>query len=87
MIISPILLVMVLITTSQHIDGYPSMLSKDMKKNHPINLRFKRDFGHLQGYELANPYNNDGILSSFDNDLPYTYLIMPRQNHKRLIDF
>ncbi|CAF2519478.1 unnamed protein product [Rotaria sp. Silwood2] len=79
-------LLVILLMTSQYIIAYPSILSKGIKYNHPINLRLKRDLGYLQHHELANNYNDD-IPANFNENLPYIYSIIQRQNHKRLIDF
>ena len=86
MIVSPTLLLIIVVFTSQYIDGYPLMLSKDLK-NHLTNRPLKHNFGHLQRYDIANLYNHDGILSNFDKNLLHMYSIIPRQNRKRLIDF
>ncbi|CAF3519085.1 unnamed protein product [Rotaria sp. Silwood1] len=72
--------------TSEYIIAYPSILSKGIKHNHPINLRLKRDFGYLQHHDLTSN-DNDDMPTNYDENLPYIYSILQRQNHKRLIDF
>jgi hypothetical protein len=81
-------LLVVLLVTSQCINAYPSAASgMNVKNNHPINLRLKRDYGLLQHHDLANNYNGDLPLN-IDEYLPYLYGgSISRQNRKRLIDF
>jgi hypothetical protein len=79
-------LLVVVLLTSQYINAYPSASSIDGKKNHPINLRLKRDFGLLQHHELTNRLNDD-IPLNYEESLPYIRWIIQRPNRKRLIDF
>jgi hypothetical protein len=79
-------IILVLLVTSQYIDAYPSASVIGTKINHPLNPRLKRDFGFLQRHESTNNINDDTPIN-WDDNLPYIYSIIPRTNHKRLIDF
>jgi hypothetical protein len=79
-------LLVVLLVACQCLNAYPSASGVDVKYNHPINLRLKRDFGLVQHHELANNYN-DGLPLNIDEYLSYPYASISRQNRKRLIDF
>jgi len=79
-------LLVVLLVAGQYIHAYPSASSIGTQNIHPMNLRLKRDSGFLQHHELANNFN-DNMPSNIDDNLPYIYSILQRQNRKRLIDF
>jgi hypothetical protein len=82
--IAPLLII--LLVTSQYIDAYPSASMTGTKINYPLNPRLKRDLGLLQHHQLTNNVNDDTPFN-WDDNLPYGYSIIPRTNHKRLIDF
>ncbi|CAF1299889.1 unnamed protein product [Rotaria sordida] len=86
MTVFPIALLVILLMTSQYINGYPSTLSKGTKNNHAINLRLKRNYEYAQHHQLTNNYNDDTPVN-YDEYLPNIYSIIQRPNHKRLIDF
>jgi hypothetical protein len=86
MIAFTIPLFIVVLLTSQYINAYPSGSSIGKKNIYPTNLRLKRDFGVLQHHDLINRFNDD-IPLNFEENLPFIYSIIPRQNRKRLIDF
>jgi hypothetical protein len=79
-------LFIVILLTSQCINAYPSGSSLGTKNINQINLRLKRDFGLLQHHDSTNHFNDD-IPLNFEENLPFIYSIIPRQNRKRLIDF
>jgi hypothetical protein len=76
-------LFIILLVTSQYIDAYPSASVIGTKISYPLNPRLKREFGLYQRHESSN----DDLPINWDDTLPYFYSIIPRTNHKRLIDF
>ena len=86
MIVFTAQLFIILLITCQHMDAYPSMLSKDIGNNEQLNPQLKQILEHLLHLALHNHHNDDTQLN-LDDYLPYIYETIQQNKKKRLIDF